>query len=391
MPSTAHRCSISSRHEEGHDALIRHHGHSARRRLVDVFVLSSDRTTKLGNLTAIDPQAKMGPMYSNHSRAVNRRPFRISGKLKWALALMLLGGCGRSGPTASTSIPMPTSGQVPLPTLTSPPDSGAAPITAVPMPSIPSGTPERMGTDMITPPAADVLTITIIYDNNPYDPRLPTAWGFAALLEYHEHTILFDTGGDAPTLLGNMRDLGIDPTQIDIVVLSHAHGDHTGGLMGLLAQGIKPAVYVIPSMSAEFKGSISKATTLVEVTPDMALTDQVFTTGQVDRGVPEQALAIRTSKGLVIVTGCAHPSVTEMVAQAKASQDEPVHLVLGGYHLNGKSEAEVKSILAAFRQMGVERVAPCRCKGDQVMATFREEYGEDFIQAGAGRVIILQP
>ncbi|MEJ2013618.1 MAG: hypothetical protein P8X64_15525, partial [Anaerolineales bacterium] len=54
------------------------------------------------------------------------------------------------------------------------------------------------------------LTITILYDNNPYDTRLRTAWGFSALVEVQGGVYLFDTGGDSPTLLENMRVLEID-------------------------------------------------------------------------------------------------------------------------------------------------------------------------------------
>ena len=78
------------------------------------------------------------------------------------------------------------------------------------------------------------MKLTIVYDNNAFDPRLKTAWGFSALVEYDGHTLLFDTGGDAPTLLENMDILEIDPAQIEKVVISHDHGDHTGGLEGLL-------------------------------------------------------------------------------------------------------------------------------------------------------------
>ncbi|NIV39962.1 MAG: MBL fold metallo-hydrolase, partial [Anaerolineae bacterium] len=57
--------------------------------------------------------------------------------------------------------------------------------------------------------------LTIVYDNNAYDPRLKTAWGFSCLIEYRGQVILFDTGGDSPTLLANMATLGIDPSEIE--------------------------------------------------------------------------------------------------------------------------------------------------------------------------------
>jgi 7,8-dihydropterin-6-yl-methyl-4-(beta-D-ribofuranosyl)aminobenzene 5'-phosphate synthase len=346
---------------------------------------------KLGNTAAIDPKSKMDLIHPNKRRAVNRWRHGRPGVLKWALALMLLGACGRFEPTATTLIPS----IIPLdesPTATtSPPRSEESPIATTSMVAIPTTTLERRGADKLTLPGAHVLSITIIYDNHPFDPRLRTAWGFSALIQYQGATLLFDTGADTPTLLGNMRLLGIDPARIDFVVLSHAHADHIGGLSGLLAQDIHPAVFMIPSMSDGFKRSISQMTTVIEVTPGLDLSEGVFTTGEMDHGIPEQALAIRTSNGLVIITGCAHPGVAQMAAQAKTLHDDPIHLVLGGYHLRGKAEAELKSIIAAFRQLGVEKVAPCHCTGDQAIALFREEYGEDFIQAGAGRVIIVQP
>jgi len=77
---------------------------------------------------------------------------------------------------------------------------------------------------------SETLTITIVYDNYQSDQRLSTAWGFSTLIEYGDYSLLFDTGGDGQILMENMRTLGIDPTRIDSVVLSHAHDDHTGGL-----------------------------------------------------------------------------------------------------------------------------------------------------------------
>jgi 7,8-dihydropterin-6-yl-methyl-4-(beta-D-ribofuranosyl)aminobenzene 5'-phosphate synthase len=72
------------------------------------------------------------------------------------------------------------------------------------------------------------LRITVIYDNNPYKEGLITSWGFACVIYGAEKTILFDTGGNSAVLLDNMQQLGMDPKEIDVVVLSHIHGDHIG-------------------------------------------------------------------------------------------------------------------------------------------------------------------
>ncbi len=76
--------------------------------------------------------------------------------------------------------------------------------------------------------------ITIVYDNNLPDKRLQTAWGFACVIEGLAETILFDTGGNGKLLLSNMAAAGFNPEQIDSIVLSHIHADHTGGLHAFL-------------------------------------------------------------------------------------------------------------------------------------------------------------
>jgi 7,8-dihydropterin-6-yl-methyl-4-(beta-D-ribofuranosyl)aminobenzene 5'-phosphate synthase len=238
-------------------------------------------------------------------------------------------------------------------------------------------------------PDTQSLTITIVYDNNAYDQRLKSAWGFSALVEYRDHTLLFDTGGDGPTLIENMRILGIDPTQIESVVLSHAHEDHTGGLSALLEYGARPIVYLLPSFSTAFKNQVSRTTEVIEVTPGLSIAKGLYTTGEMGQSIPEQALVIRADQGLVIITGCAHPGIVEIVEQARKMFDEPVHLVLGGFHLTSKSKAEIGSILKELRRLEVEQVAPCHCTGESAIAMFAAEYGENFIQAGVGRVIRL--
>jgi hypothetical protein len=150
-------------------------------------------------------------------------------------------------------------------------------------------------------PPTETLTITIIYDNNDFDQRLKTAWGFSALVEYHDHTLLFDTGGDGPMLLENMRILGIEPTQIESVMLSHGHADHTGGLGGLLEYGARPTVYMPPSFSSLFKKQVSKKTEVIEVTPGLTIAAGLFTTGEMGRSIPEQALIIQNKPRLCLM------------------------------------------------------------------------------------------
>jgi glyoxylase-like metal-dependent hydrolase (beta-lactamase superfamily II) len=122
------------------------------------------------------------------------------------------------------------------------------------------------------------LKITILYDNTLFDPRPKADEGFATLIEYKGHTLMFDTGARGSILLHNMQKLGVDPRSIEAIVLSHEHSDHTGGLQALLNNGNRPTVYVPSAFSSGFKKSVSDKTKLVEVTDAFAVLPSIYTT-----------------------------------------------------------------------------------------------------------------
>jgi 7,8-dihydropterin-6-yl-methyl-4-(beta-D-ribofuranosyl)aminobenzene 5'-phosphate synthase len=228
------------------------------------------------------------------------------------------------------------------------------------------------------------MRFATVYDSTSLYPRLVSRWGFSCLVD---GDLLFDTGGDSHTLLSNMAKMGIDPAGIRTVVLSHAHGDHTGGLGGLLGTGIRPTVYVPRSFPTRFKADVHSLTTLVEVHGPVEIRPGIHSTGEVGRGIVEQALAVETGDELVVITGCAHPGVVEMVRRAREVAGGKVALVMGGFHLGGTSQRRAKAIIADFRQLGVQRVAPCHCTGDRAIRAFAEEYRGDFVKAGVGLVL----
>ncbi len=234
------------------------------------------------------------------------------------------------------------------------------------------------------------VSFTVVYDNNPYDDRLRTAWGFACLVETGTARVLFDTGGEGSILLGNMAILGFDPLEIDAVVLSHSHADHTGGLGALLDRGARPVVYVPASFAASFRNRIRAATELVEVTGPREIVPGIHTTGQVGDGLVEQALVVETSAGLVVVTGCAHPGVVEMVRRAREYLGDETAWVIGGFHLGGAGDARIEGIIGAFRSMGVRRVAPCHCTGERARELFARAFGAAYSAAGVGWTVSMQ-
>jgi 7,8-dihydropterin-6-yl-methyl-4-(beta-D-ribofuranosyl)aminobenzene 5'-phosphate synthase len=234
--------------------------------------------------------------------------------------------------------------------------------------------------------------ITIVYDNNAYDPRLQTAWGFSCLVEGLEKTILFDTGGDSRILLRNMQVLGIEPAVVDVVVISHVHGDHVGGLEGFLGENHTVTVYLPHSFPQSIKrATVEKGAQLVEVSGPVEICAGVHSTGELGQWIQEQSLVIETEQGLVVITGCAHPGVVDIVRQAKLLSDSEVHLVLGGFHLGGASAGQIADIVSAFQQLGVQRVAPCHCSGELARRLFGDAYGENFTLAGVGSRLEIQP
>lgn len=229
------------------------------------------------------------------------------------------------------------------------------------------------------------MTLTVLFDNYRYHPGLRTGWGFAAWLEYGGRVVLFDTGANGAALLANMAALGLDPKAVEMVVLSHIHGDHTGGLAGLLAVNPQVTIYLPQAFPSRFKAQVrAGGARVVEVDAPAEILPGLWSTGQMGADIVEQALVVRTALGLIVVTGCAHPGIDQMVARAKEVGKAQVHLVMGGFHLGGASQARVDEIIATFRSLGVQQVAPCHCTGDKARALFREAYGQDFLAIGAG-------
>jgi 7,8-dihydropterin-6-yl-methyl-4-(beta-D-ribofuranosyl)aminobenzene 5'-phosphate synthase len=242
-----------------------------------------------------------------------------------------------------------------------------------------------------TAEAGAKLRLTIVYDNNEYDSCLETKWGFSCLVEGLEKTILFDTGADSATLLSNMKKLKIDPAEVDAVMLSHIHGDHVGGLSGFLEENSGIIVCVPKSFPDSFKDRVRLfGAEVEEVSEAKELFTGVYTTGELGNGIKEQSLIVTSSQGLVVITGCAHPGVVNIVRKAKdLLAEKPVYLVIGGFHLAGAATPQIESVIEGFRQLGVRKVAPCHCSGDETRKLFKEEYGEDYVDSGAGKTITL--
>jgi len=92
----------------------------------------------------------------------------------------------------------------------------------------------------------------------------------------------------------------------------------------------------------------------------------------------------------VIITGCAHPGIVNIIKKAREITRSNIYLVLGGFHLSGAGGHQIESIIREFKQEGVEKVAPCHCSGELTRRFFQEVYREDFIIAGVGKKIKIK-
>jgi len=235
------------------------------------------------------------------------------------------------------------------------------------------------------------LDLTIVYDNNPYNEELETRWGFSCLVEGLEKTILFDVGGEGSVLLNNMEKLKIDPKKVNVIVLSHIHYDHIGGLSDFLKKNSLITVYIPKSFPQSIKDKVKKVgAELVEVHSLTEICKNAYSTGELGTWIKEESLIIKTSKGLVVITGCAHPGVVNIVEKAKEMLKTDVYLVLGGFHLCWMNLWQIKGITKGLKEQKVKKVAPCHCSGDLARKLFKKAYGKDFILSGAGKKIKIK-
>jgi len=234
--------------------------------------------------------------------------------------------------------------------------------------------------------------ITILYDNYVFQQGTQADWGFSCLIEHCGHTILFDTGTRPELLQQNAGFLHHDLADVDAIVLSHIHGDHTGGLFTVLKQAKDIPVYMPESFPGNMAIQIRVAGSRpVRVLKERKIADQVYSTGELGDRIKEQSLIISTSRGLVVITGCSHPGIVPILRHAQAMLKQKVYLVFGGFHLMAKSRREILNIIKAFKDMGVQRVGCTHCTGDMAISLFRSHYGDNFVDMGTSKRLVLEP
>jgi len=214
------------------------------------------------------------------------------------------------------------------------------------------------------------MKITIVYDNEIRRRGLKADWGFSCLIEIpNVPPILFDTGTLGSILLHNMSELGLDPRSIGMVVISHPHGDHTGGLHDVLEANRDIELYIPKSCE---KWISAKNVNVVNKEPS-EIRPNIFSTGEL--GI-EQSLAINADKGVLVVVGCSHPGVGRILEAA--SRFGRVYGIVGGLH--GFSDFK--------RLTSLSLICPCHCTQykSEIKRLFRNN---TYLDCGVGAVIEL--
>ncbi|KAA6459266.1 MBL fold metallo-hydrolase [Acidobacteria bacterium AB60] len=244
-------------------------------------------------------------------------------------------------------------------------------------------------------------------------------WGFSALVEADGHRILVDTGGAPETVLKNAEKLGVDLSNVQDVILTHNHADHTSGLM-TLRQAMRKRnpvalsrAFVGPGIFWSRPTKDGEENAMVAIRPayeatggkfvEVAGWQQIFPgawlTGPITRKYPEKnwsalgkvvtpagtvedtipedlSLVLNTTRGLVVVTGCGHAGIVNILTQTAGKfTDQPVFGVVGGIHLFRQTDAQLDWTSDEMKSFRVQNVLGAHCTGIEAVYHLRQRMG----------------
>lgn len=275
-------------------------------------------------------------------------------------------------------------------------------------------------------------TITVLCENTVQGVGFIGEHGFAALVEIPGHNILFDTGQGFGLIRNSLR-LKKDLRDVSTVVLSHGHSDHVGGLAAFLEiKGPCPVIAhpevfserfrLIPSEDGKEKPrsngmpwTRSYLTTrgamfdwrrdFTQIAPDVFITGEVPRKTLFELGSPrlvvsrdgdfvqdpfldDCSMVLKTSRGLVVILGCAHAGVVNIVNHAiDQTGEKRVYAVIGGTHLGLSPEAQLNPSIEALKEFNIQIFALSHCTGQAAMARLAGEFGDRFAFGSVGFVL----
>jgi len=234
------------------------------------------------------------------------------------------------------------------------------------------------------------MKILVIAEGSTKWDRFIKRWGVSFLVG---DTVLFDTFGDKFVFLENALKLGVDFSKIKHVVISHEHWDHISGIPCLLEKNKDVSVHVCGGFSRSFKEELSSyGAKLVESIGWKEIEKGIYISGEFlgkynEEVIYEQAICVKTANGISLMTGCAHPGIVNMAVETKTYFEEDINFLAGGFHLKEKSADEIKEIIKKLKEIGIKRIAPMHCTGEEAFLEIKKEYQKDFVELKEGNSI----
>lgn len=273
------------------------------------------------------------------------------------------------------------------------------------------------------------MRITALMDNKLTGRKdLMCEHGLSLLVTRDGKSVLFDCGS-SEKMLYNARKLGVDLGKLDAVALSHAHYDHTGGFRFLAEQYPVARIFTGPGFFEEKYAVSDNCYRNLAAGFDQAFLAErgishTFVEGVVEilpgvygisgfprvepmETIPERflrltkaglipddfrdelCLALETGSGIVLLVGCAHPGIINMVRHVGARLGKPVRAVLGGTHLSEADPARIRYTVDALEEMGVTLLGLSHCSGDGVEALIRQREGITACHLGPGDCVFF--
>jgi 7,8-dihydropterin-6-yl-methyl-4-(beta-D-ribofuranosyl)aminobenzene 5'-phosphate synthase len=268
------------------------------------------------------------------------------------------------------------------------------------------------------------MKILTLVENTVHRQKLLAEHGLSMLIKTEARTVLFDTG-DGQVLLPNAANMDVDLHQVDRIVLSHGHHDHTGGLLKLLEHvgprkvhahpGIMQPKFSVRQEDVRSIGLPKARECLEQAGADFQLSEDpveilpgILSTGRIPRETDfepvstffksksgdemvqdelwdDQSLIVESGDGPVLILGCAHSGLVNTLLHARSLiGGRSFAAVIGGTHLVAADESRLQRTLDELRQFDIGRIAPCHCTGFRAQVALSEAFGERFCLNSVG-------